>query len=269
MPIPMGVVASRPDPSGGNDQGGFTMNFRIQPGMAIRLNAVCATLFLAVFASTAAADQVFSTEQKGLRPNRYPVTELRWVQEPGNFHYVKTGSNDFILTDFWWREVTIGTRDYRPGGWNPGAPGGPGVPSPQPPAQPDRFRKVYVEIVDGKGIEFFDKKAIKPVSFTLFEDYPREVEIRYGRTRRTIVASFDGYHVSLGLEQDARVVPQVNGRRQELGDGLGLDDVAIVVYWESDNQGGVRYYKEPMPKGRADDAPDPWGEQLKSKVKTP
>jgi hypothetical protein len=96
-----------------------------------------------------------------------------------------------------------------------------------------------VEIVAGKGYQFFGKEKIKPVSFTLIEDLPRNVPIRYGNSRGTLVAAFDGYHVDMGLEQAARVVPGYNGVVQDLGDGQGLQDVALIVYWDEDERGDV------------------------------
>ena len=120
-----------------------------------------------------------------------------------------------------------------------------------------------MEIIGGRGYEFFDTERIKPVSFTLFEDFPRNVEIRYGRSRQLIVANFDGYHVSLGLEDEAKVIPPLNGVVQEIGDGQGLKNVEVVIYWEDDGRGGVRYYKEKTPTSKSVEQSDSWGENLK------
>jgi hypothetical protein len=209
------------------------------------------------------ADQLFSSDR--IRPDNrsFPITELRMVREPGNLHYVQTNDGEFVLTDYWWREVKVGERRFA------GRPPGPGippvaVPEAGPPTTQGR-KKVFVEIVAGKGYQFFGKEKIKPVSFTLIEDLPRNVPIRYGNSRGTLVAAFDGYHVDLGLEQAARVIRGYNGVVQDLGDGQGLQDVAVIVYWEEDDQGEALMYQEGAPESPA---VDDWGLNLKSKVQS-
>lgn len=207
----------------------------------------------------ASADQVFSSER--IRPSNrpIPITELRMVREPGNHHFVQTNEGEYILTDYWWREVKVGERRYSGGPVSPGPVPVP-VPAPDPYAGGGR-RKVFVEIAGGRGYEFFGRERIKPTSFTLIEDLPRNVPIRYGNSRGTLVAVFDGYHVDLGLDQAARVVPGYNGVMQNLGDGQGLQDVVAVVYWEEDDRGEVMTYRE-----QAAPESDSWGLSLKSKI---
>ena len=209
------------------------------------------------------ADQLFTPDR--IRPDNraFPITELRMVREPGNLHYVQTNDGEFILSDYWWREVKVGERRYA---GRTLVPGGPPVqaPEPGPPATVGR-KKVFVEIVAGKGYQFFGKEKIQPVSFTLIESLPRNVPIRYGNSRGTLVAAFDGYHVDLGLEQAARIIPGYNGVVQDLGDGQGLQDVAITVYWEEDERGEVLLYQE----GGMDGAGlDSWGLGVKAKVQS-
>ncbi|MBK7493984.1 MAG: hypothetical protein IPI28_00760 [Candidatus Omnitrophica bacterium] len=123
--------------------------------------------------------------------------------------------------------------------------------------------KFFVEIVGGRGYEFFGRERVKPTSFTLLEDLPRNVPIRYGNSRGTLVAVFDGYHVDMGLDQAARVVPGYNGVMQNLGNGQGLQDVAVVVYWEEDDRGeALTYRDQTVPETEA------WGMSLKSKVQS-
>ncbi len=205
------------------------------------------------------ADQFFSSER--IRPtNRpIPITELRMVREPGNYHFTQANDGEYILSDYWWREVKVGERRYS---------GGPSGPGPGPAPAPDPYpgagrRKVFVEIVGGRGYEFFGRERVKPTSFTLLEDLPRNVPIRYGNSRGTLVAVFDGYHVDMGLDQAARVVPGYNGVMQNLGNGQGLQDVAVVVYWEEDDRGeALTYRDQTAPESEA------WGMSLKSKVQS-
>ena len=225
------------------------------------LGLVLGLLLLVGACKCVSADQVFTSDR--IRPDNraFPITELRMVREPGNLHFVQTNDGEFVLTDYWWREVKVGERRFS--GRPPGT-GMPPVPVPEggPPSTMGR-RKVFVEIVTGKGYQFFGKERIKPVSFTLIEDLARNVPIRYGNSRGTLVAAFDGYHVDLGLEQAARVIPGYNGVVQDLGDGQGLQDVAVIVYWEEDDRGEVIMYQE-----GTTESPDldNWGIALKSKV---
>ncbi len=207
------------------------------------------------------ADQLITPDR--IRPeNRvFPITELRMVREPGNLHYVQTNDGEFILSDYWWREVKVGERRFTGRAPIPGVQPIPG-PDAGPVASVGR-KKVFVEIVAGKGYQFFGKEKIKPVSFTLIESLPRNVPIRYGNSRGTLVAAFDGYHVDLGLEQAARVIPGYNGVVQDLGDGQGLQDVAIIVYWEDDERGEVLLYQEGGAEGPE---LDNWGLGVKAKV---
>jgi len=219
------------------------------------------------------ADHVFSLDNSRVRRNSYPVTELKMVHEPGNFHYVRTYDGSHVLTDYWWKEVTVGHRTYEPPRYpqQPQYPP-PHNPYPQPgPQYPDYPThhgpkgKIFVEIVKGKGYEFFQKERIKPISFTLFEDVPRQVTIRFGNSRKTVTAIYDGYHVDLGLEEPAKVLPEYNGVVQDLGDGQGLENVDVALYWERDKRGGVRVYKEGAAKSSAEGS-DVWGAQIKQKV---
>lgn len=224
---------------------------------------VVPTVVLAGMIGSSAADQVFSQDRARIAPKAYPVTELRMVREPGNYHFIQTNDGEYILSDYWWREVKTGDRRYTGGAVNPLPPPGP-VPPPGGggfPA-PGQIRKVFVEIVGGRGYEFFGRERIRPTSFTLFEDLPRNVQVRYGNSRGTLQAVFDGYHVDLNLERAAKVIPGFNGAVQSLGDGQGLDDVEVVVYWEEDARGEPLYYRE----GAAAEDPDQWGVNLKSKV---
>lgn len=237
---------------------------RVELGSAVMLpSLMLGVLLLLTAGGPVSADQVFTPDR--MRPDNrvFPITELRMVREPGNLHYVQTNDGEFILSDYWWREVKVGERRFSA---RPVAPGAPPVPVPAPASQPVvGLKKVFVEIVAGKGYQFFGKEKIRPVSFTLIEDLPRNVPIRYGNARGTLVAVFDGYHVDMGLEQAARVTPGYNGVVQDLGDGQGLQDVAISVYWEENERGDALVYPENVDTG-AD--LDNWGLTVKAKVQT-
>lgn len=209
------------------------------------------------------SDHLFSPSRTRVELRTYPVTELRMVREPGNYHFVQANDGEFILSDYWWREVKVGERRYG------GGPGGP-VGGPPPYGGPGSFqaRKVFVEIISGKGREFFGRERIRPTSFTLYEDLPRNVPIRYGSSRGTLNAVYDGYHVDLGLENAARVVPGFNGIPQMLGDGQGLEDMVVSIYWEEDDRGDVIYYREPASYDSSAAETEAWGANLKSKVQT-
>ncbi|MCG3196580.1 MAG: hypothetical protein HUU16_07660 [Candidatus Omnitrophica bacterium] len=215
-------------------------------------------------AGAAWADHVFSPTRSRVELRTYPVTELRMVREPGNYHFIQANDGEYILSDYWWREVKVGERRYT------GGPGGP-VGGPPPyggPGGPGAFqaRKVFVEIISGKGREFFSRERIRPTSFTLIEDLPRNVTIRFGNSRGTLNAVYDGYHVDLGLENAAKVVPGFNGVPQMLGDGPGIEDVVVSVYWEEDERGDVIYYREAASYDSSGAEADTWGSTLKSKV---
>ncbi len=229
----------------------------------VLLSQVLGALFLVVMGESVPADQLFTSDR--VRPDNraFPITELRMVREPGNLHFVQTNDGEFILTDYWWREVKVGERRFS--GRPPGQGSGPvPITDTGPPASLGR-KKIFVEIVSGKGYQFFGKERIKPVSFTLIENLPRNVPIRYGNSRGTLVAAFDGYHVDLGLEQAARVIPGYNGVVQDLGDGQGLQDVAVIVYWEEDDRGEVLLYQEGNLEGPD---LDNWGLNLKARVQS-
>jgi hypothetical protein len=184
------------------------------------------------------------------------------VREPGNFHYVQTNEGEFILTEYWWREVKVGDRRYA------GPTSGP-APSPGGTDYPSKGmrRKVFVEIVSGRGYEFFSRERLKlPISFTLYEDLPRNIQVRYGNSRGTLVEVFDGYHVDIGLDRAAKVVPGYNGVVQDLGDGQGLEKVAVVVYWEEDPRGEPLLYREAADSESVAPDVDQWGLSLKAKV---
>jgi hypothetical protein len=184
------------------------------------------------------------------------------VREPGNFHFIQSNEGEFILTDYWWREVKVGERRYATGSapfTGPAPVPGGGYPVPQV------RRKVFVEIVSGKGYEFFGRERLKPTSFTLVENRPRNVQIRYGNSRGTLVAVFDGYHVDLGLDKAAKVVPGYNGVIQDMGSGQGLEDVAVIVYWEEDTRGEPAVDRQ-AGSGSPETDLDTWGLDLKTKV---
>jgi hypothetical protein len=225
-----------------------------------------------------AADDVFTKGKPDrIAPRSYPITELRLTQEPGNYHFIRTNNGDFVLSDYWWKEIQVGDRAYT----EPLPPVPPPAPFPQPlppgqgtgprpgPGNQDlsQLKKVYVELVKGKGYEFFSRERIKPISFTLVENFPREIVVRFGNSKKTLVAMFDGYHVELGLERPAKVIPRFNAAYQDLGDGQGLEDVLAVVYWEEDDQGRARNYKSKEDsRGIQPENIDAWGQDLKSRI---
>lgn len=203
---------------------------------------------------------------------RYPVTEARAVQRPGQYHFVRTIHGDYVLTDIWLEEHPVGEREYdgqapwraaparraMPDIWLE-LPASDGVPATS--GEVVRGRRgvgrgtlrydegrlttyqdaILVEIVSGKRRGEDGTTSIRPASFYIYEGETRAVRVQLRDDSFVeLTASFDGFGVDLGAAQVARADAEHDGQPQQLGDSPLLEDLEVVVSLGSRHDGGEK-----------------------------
>lgn len=239
-----------------------------------------------------------ATPQQGT----YPVSELRPVRRPGQFHYIRTSDGQYLLTDWWWTEVSTGSRAFRNGqpvagdrGWRRWVPpvwleidiaGTPGEATEVPDrggvgigpgtigtggGRVTRFdRAVFVTVDGGRARERDGRPGVRQARFVIYEGERRKVRLALrDDTFIEIAATFDGYGVDLGAAKVAIVAPEWNGVSQSLGDSPEIDDLEVTVSWEDPERDAERTDEEREPRvqpGPNDHTDRPEGRVIHRKV---
>ena len=146
-----------------------------------------------------------------------PVTELRMVRIPGEYHLVEDATGSLYLTDWWYEEFITGSGSARQ--WV--------EPSEEPgETQASAIPQVLVEVAaDG----FWGKSHGR---FVIKAGEQKQVVLRNRWEQKTIEANFDGYLLDLGFEQSGQASTLLNGKWQPVGKGHEFDKVLLRMHWE-------------------------------------